>query len=198
MAVEELETPVERRTKRSLRRTVLLFLFAALVLAFALERSVSHWRWSVKTMSDPDRVRVNRTPVASRVSILSQIPAPQGSYPRHGRIAPQELTVYRVRARLVALHRELDGDYHLVIQEPDDPKATMIVEIPAPAEGRVGGLEAAFKSMRQTIAAHEPIPATGWLVEVTGVGFFDATHWQPGASATGFELHPVLEFRFLD
>lgn len=185
-------------TRRSWRRIVPAILFAALVLAFALERSVSHWRWSVKTMSDPDRVRVNRTPVPARVSDLSRTPAPQGFYPRHGRIAPVELTVYRVRARLVALHRELDGDYHLVIVDPDDAKASMIVEIPAPSEGRTAGLEADFRGMRAAIASREPIPAAGWSVEVTGVGFFDATHWQPGASRTGIELHPVLEFIFLN
>jgi hypothetical protein len=179
-------------------RIVLLFLFGALLLAAALERSVSHWRWSVKTMSDPDRVRVNRTPIPSSVSLLSRLSPPQGFYPRHGRIAPHELTVYRVRARMVALHRELDGDYHIVIEEPGDPKASMIVEIPSPSEGRTAGLESTFRSMRESIARREPLPSPGGLVEVTGVGFFDTTHLQPGASRSGFELHPVLEFEFLE
>jgi hypothetical protein len=179
-------------------RIVLLSLLAALLLAAALERSVSHWRWSVKTMSDPDRVRVNRTPIPSSVSLLSRLDAPQGFYPRHGRIAPHELAVYRVRARMVALHRELDGDYHVVIEEPLDPKASMVIEIPSPSEGRTAGLESAFRSMRESIARRGSVPRTGWLVEVTGVGFFDSPHWQPGASRTGFELHPVLELEFLE
>ena len=195
MEVSKLEIPV---TKRSWRRIVALFLLAALFLAVALERSISHWRWSVKTMSDPDRVRVNLTPVPSSVSLLSRLPSPQGWYPRHGRIAPYELTVYRVRARLTALHRELDGDFHLVIADPDDPKASMIVEIPSPSEGRTAGLESAFRSMRESIAKRGDLPRSGRLVEVTGVGFFDATHWQLGASRTGFELHPVLKFEFLE
>ncbi|MEO6324159.1 MAG: hypothetical protein ABIT01_01050 [Thermoanaerobaculia bacterium] len=193
--MSELPIPV---TRRSRRRIVLVLLVAALVLALALERSISHWRWSVKSMSDPERERVNRTPVPSTVAELSRIPAPQGFYPRHGRIRPYELTVYRVRARLIALHREFDRDYHLVITEPADHSYSMIVEIPAPDEGRAAGLEPAFKAMRKAIAAHEPIPPEGYPVEVTGVGFFDSTHWQPGASPTGFELHPVLEFTFLE
>jgi len=36
------------------------------------------------------------------------------------------------------------------------------------------------------------------LIRVTGVGFFDYTHWQPGAARNGFELHPVLTVEFLD
>jgi hypothetical protein len=40
--------------------------------------------------------------------------------------------------------------------------------------------------------------AKGRLLRVTGVGFFDYTHWQPGAARNGFELHPVLSVEFLN
>jgi hypothetical protein len=83
----------------------------------------------------------------------------------------------------------------VVIADPVIPTARMIVEIPAPGEGRATGLAETFERARQEIARHG---AKGRSIRVTGVGFFDYTHWQPGAARNGFELHPVLAVEFFD
>ena len=71
----------------------------------------------------------------------------------------------------------------------------MIVEIPSPREGTATGLAGTFERVRREIIRHG---AKGRSMRVTGVGFFDYTHWQPGAARNGFELHPVLAVEFFD
>jgi len=71
----------------------------------------------------------------------------------------------------------------------------MIVEIPLPGEGRSAGLSENFRRARREVGRRG---AKGRLLRVTGVGFFDYTHWQPGAARNGFELHPVLSVEFLN
>jgi hypothetical protein len=52
--------------------------------------------------------------------------------PPHGsRLRGVETTVYHVRARLLAIKLEQDGDIHLVIADPRTG-GTMIAEFPAP------------------------------------------------------------------
>jgi hypothetical protein len=183
-------------SRRNFRIALVTFVAAALVVIFfALEHVISHRRWPVKTLSDADRALVVRTPVETTVAFLSSLPRVTGPLPHDRRIPPHEVTVYRVRANLVAVHRMLDGDFHVVIADPVIPTARMIVEIPAPGEGRATGLAETFERARQEIARHG---AKGRSIRVTGVGFFDYTHWQPGAARNGFELHPVLAVEFFD
>jgi hypothetical protein len=183
-----------RFSRRNFRIALLAFVAASLVIILlALERQISHRRWPVKTLSDPDSGRVVRLPVDSTVRALASLPKVPGSLPHDRRIPPHELTVYRVAARLVSVHKMLDGDFHVVIADPESPEVRMIVEIPAPHEGRTAGLALAFERARKVVRQRG---AKGRLVRVTGVGFFDYTHWQPGAARNGFELHPVLAVEF--
>jgi len=183
-------------SRRNFQIALVTFVAGALiVILFALDHVISHRRWSVKTLSDAERSRVVREPVDTTVAGLSSLPRAPEPLPRDGRVAPHEVTVYRVRAKLVAVHKMLDGDFHMEIADPDAPSARMIVEIPAPAEGKSAGLEAAFRAAREQVRRRG---ARGRLIRVTGVGFFDYTHWQPGAASNGFELHPVLSVEFLE
>lgn len=185
-----------RFSRRNFRIGLLAFVAASLVVIFlALEHQISHRRWPVKTLSDPDSGRVVRLPVDTTVRTLVSLPKVPGPLPNDQRIPPHELTVYRVAARLVSVHKMLDGDFHVVIADPESPEVRMIVEIPAPQEGRTAGLAPAFERAREVIRQRG---AKGRLVRVTGVGFFDYTHWQPGASRNGFELHPVLAVEFVE
>jgi hypothetical protein len=163
------------------------------VILLALEHEISHRRWPVKTLADADRSRVVRTPVDTTVRFLANLPRVPGPLPHDRRIAPQELTVYRVRARFVSVHKMLDGDFHVAIADPEFPAARMIVEIPAPREGNGTGLARAYAEARRAVRRRG---TPGRLVRITGVGFFDYTHWQPGAARNGFELHPVLSVEF--
>ncbi|HMA19058.1 MAG TPA: hypothetical protein VKS03_11525 [Thermoanaerobaculia bacterium] len=183
-------------SRRGFRIALLAFVAVSLAMIFlALEHQISHRRWPVKTLADADSARVVRAPVDTTVRFLTSLPKVPGPLPHDRRIAPQELTVYRVRARLVSVHRMLDGDFHVVIADPDSPQTRMIVEIPAPREGLATGLAPSYGKTRR---AMQQKGAKGRLVRITGVGFFDYTHWQPGAARNGFELHPVLAVDFLD
>jgi hypothetical protein len=188
-----------RRIRGSKTPLIALLVVEGLILFFALEHHFSHLRWDVKTLTDPSRSRVRRTPIVdTTVAALSRIPPPAVRPAPGERIAPFETTVYRVHARLLVVHQQLDLDDHLEIADLADPSKTMIVEIPAPSEARGSGLEGAFARARTEVSQRTrgPRPKGGWDVVVTGVGFFDFTHFQPGASASGFELHPVFGIEF--
>ena len=145
-------------------------------------------RWPVKILADKDRGQVNITPVDTTIAKLGAIPIHEIPYPYDRRIHPEELIVYRVRARLLRVRREEDSDLHLLIADPDDPSKRMIAEIPAP-ECAVGtGHEDEYRRARNTIAS----VAIGSEIELVGVGFFDFLHEQRGAATNGIELHPVL------
>jgi hypothetical protein len=153
-------------------------------------------RWLVKTLSDPERNRVNFTPVTTTVAALAALPAPT-SFPEAARLAPVEVTTYEVEAFLAGWHNAADGDIHLILVDPADQQATLIAEIPSPecagacASGlaaRYGQARIAFEQLLQrSNPSDKPL-----VVRVTGVGFFDRPHNQLGAAPNCIELHPVL------
>lgn len=152
----------------------------------------------MKTLRDPDRDRVRMTPVDATVADLSRIARPPRSALRGlSRVAPHELTVYRVRARLRRTVAGVDGDVHLMLADPDDAARTMVAEIPSPFLAVGSGFETAFRSEREALRRGRI--RRDALLEVTGVGFFDVeTHDRAGARRTnGFELHPVIALHFL-
>jgi hypothetical protein len=105
-----------RLSRRNFRIALLAFVAASLVvILLALDHVISHRRWPVKTLTDADRGRVVRDPVDTTVAFLSSLPRVPGPLPHDRRIPPYEVTVYRVRAKLVAVHKMLDGDFHMVI-----------------------------------------------------------------------------------
>lgn len=151
-------------------------------------RECGYDRWPVKILADKDRDRVNFRPVDSTVAELGAIPIHEVPYPRDRRIAPEELQVYRVRAKLLKVTRQQDSDLHLLLADLDDSGARMIAEIPAP-ECAVGtGHEGEYRAARDAL---RKIPGNS-TIEVVGVAFFDFVHDQRGAAKNGIEIHPVL------
>lgn len=148
-------------------------------------------RWPVKTFRDRDRALVRRTPVDATVAALANLPRPPDSE-IHGsrRVAPHELTVYRVHARLRRVVGSGDADLHLLLADPDHPRSTLIAEIPHPLLAIGSGLGEVFRAERRKLAGRR----AGGIVVVTGVGFFDRPG--RGQSPNGFELHPVLALEF--
>jgi hypothetical protein len=156
-------------------------------------------RWPVKTLSDQDAAAVDFTPQDTAVSALRALAAP-GSPPQNSRVAPTELTVFRVTAVAMLAKREADHDIHLVIANPDNPSETMIVEFPDVAcSGAAGSAyQDTMKSARAQFDALFGEPGSSHftdlqsVVQITGVGFFDFLHGQTGVAPNGIELHPVL------
>ncbi len=151
-------------------------------------------RWPVKTFRDPDRSLVRITPVDTTVAALTRVARPPDSAFRgRARMAPQETTVYRVRARLIRVFDGAEGDMHLVLADPADPSRALIAEIPLPLFSMGSGFQSQFAAARESVRGH--LPARGELVSVTGVGFFD--YHRHRRRNNGLELHPVIGLEFL-
>jgi Protein of unknown function (DUF3761) len=157
-------------------------------------------RWLVKTLTDPDTTRIRDT-VDATVEQLVALPRPDHLSPI-ARAAPAEITVYRVKARLVYFTSESDHDYHLVLASLADPNIQMIAEIPDPQCSRVcsSGRAQLYAQLRQEMMDRLDSPQSERepLVRITGVGFFDYRHGQRGLAPNAIELHPVIGVEFLE
>jgi hypothetical protein len=146
----------------------------------------------VKVVLDVDASSIDTRPVRATVAQLGELPRPSGPLPRNQRVAPYELTTYRVVAAVrEVLPTENDGDIHVVLQDLEDSSRTLIAEAPdsACALGSrfIGAFASAYRTLRDA-----PRHA---IVIVDGVGFFDYVHGQRGVAPNGFELHPILAIR---
>ena len=151
-------------------------------------------RWPVKTGTDADRGHVSTTVHSTSIQSLSSRPKPS-HYPTNNRIAPAELHVWQVTARVTQYKEEADSDIHLVLK--DSANRSMIAEIPAPScVGNSSRWKAGIAGARSTWTHTYPL-SSSWhhinrSVTIRGLGFFDPPHGQTGASSNGIELHPVI------
>ena len=117
------------------------------------------------------------------------------------RIAPVELTTYRIRARLVEFKLEADSDVHLVIADPATG-ATMIAELPAASclGSTIASVRKKITTARTALITACGTPSSSHFTHVTGmatitgVGFWDFKHGQAGVAPNAIELQPVMEF----
>lgn len=144
-------------------------------------------RWLVKLAADPDAGRISSLIVDTSVRELTRIPIPEVPYPPNARLAPHELTRYRLTAVIVQKKQEIDGDLHVVLQQPNS-SAQMIVELPRDDCAQASRFRKEIFSARAILQSAR----AGTLVQVVGIGFFDFIHPAVGAAPNGFELHPVI------
>lgn len=147
------------------------------------------YRWPVKTLADPDAGAVHWKPIDTTVKHLTQLPRPAEVHRKER--TPYEYYVYRVQALLVAVHPQVDQDVHILLRDPDDPSVKMLAEIPSPLCTSGSALDSDYVSARK-VARSLRHRKDEVLVEITGVGFFDALR-KRGSARNGFELHPVLQ-----
>jgi hypothetical protein len=177
-------------------KALLAGLLALLIPSSSAAQHCGKERWPVKTLVDDDASSVEFHAEPTTVSELLAIPAPETQLPQATRLDPTELTVFRVRAVLTLVKKETDGDYHLVIADPDDPEATMIAEVPNPGCASGSGYEATFKKLRALLTPLLKLKTVERTIEIDGVGFFDFLHNQTGVARNGIELHPVVRIVF--
>jgi len=147
-------------------------------------------------MTDLDAGSVRWTPIDTTLKHLVALPRPDSVQRKHR--TTYEFYVFRVQAVLVAVRTEVDQDLHLLLRDPDDPKANMIAEVPSPlCASRTPQTQAIAAARRVALSLRRRSREEGVLVEVTGVGFFDALH-KRGSSHTGVELHPVLQIAVVE
>jgi hypothetical protein len=105
-----------------------------------------------------------------------------------------------VRAALVKMKMEDDGDYHLVIADPGPNGKRMVVEFRDPnCDGAMQSKKrASMASARKALRDHCGTPPSSFkkgmlsgTATVKGVGFFDFLHAGDQAE-NGIELHPVV------
>ncbi len=177
-----------------MRFFALLLLWASPAFSCGLER------WPVKVLQDKDVDRVNTTPLDITVAIVN-------NYSLHSRrelmaandyrLAPYELQVWKITGYVVGFKLEADEDFHIVISDLDDKTKTMIVEMPSGHCMPGGGnLRLAWeKRFGKATQKFRRIAVHRIKVQFTGYGFFDVIHGQTGVAKSGFELHPVTNWR---
>jgi hypothetical protein len=169
-------------------------------------------RWHVKTMSDPQAARVDRTIRTTTVDELihASVPVPpSGSLAKADniRFAPWELRAVQIRATVVGWKTENDNDYHIVVADMRNAKETMIVEPPSSSCSSAcsSGYGAFFQGARDAFVHCMGTPSTQFtyintktvVADITGVPYFDPIHGQTGVAPNGIEIHPVINVSFV-
>jgi hypothetical protein len=150
--------------------------------------------WTLKVLTDPAAIDVNRVPRPTTVQALARLRPPASL---DTRLPGAEMHVWRIEAHLVEQKLEDDSDVHLVVRD-SATGARLVVEFPSPACAVGSPVVGAIRAARAALA-HACGVATRSFAElngsatIEGVGFFDRQHGQIGAP-NAVELHPVLKF----
>ena len=176
-------------------QVVLSAALAATVAGCALNRP------HVKSLRERDASRIALDDVIlTTVSALDALPARCGPTFDH-RVRDEEFRVYQVVGIVARAKRERDRDIHIVLEEPDDRGKSMIVEsdVPdfrgnaaSPYRERLAAGRRMLDDLLQKSGFARLSDLRGARVRVTGVGFFDMSHFQRGRSRSCIELHPIL------
>jgi hypothetical protein len=154
--------------------------------------------WPFKIGTDPDAHLVVMEPVPATIAELIAIPhAPRP--PAMHRIVPAELRTYTLRdVTLRSFQRSPDGDVHMVLADAEG--RTMIAEATPPGcTSESSPWRAQIAEVRATVEEVVGQSLIGWghrTVSMTGVGYMDSLHGQPGVAPNGMEIHPILAMCF--
>jgi hypothetical protein len=168
---------------------------AAVVAGCAINRP------HVKSLRDPQAYRIQfDDPIQTTVSALNAIPAHCGpTSDQRGR--HEEFQVYEVIGRINRVKLERDHDIHVVLEDPDDARKHVVVElddpdfhgnVASPYRSELATARRMFEALQRQSGSADLNDLRGVIVRVTGVGFFDINHFQAGRSRSCIELHPIL------
>ena len=158
-------------------------------------------RGDVKGLRDADatHIRFDRA-IDTSITALNDLPSHCGPTRDH-RVREEEFQVYRVIGTIRAVKRAPDHDIHIVLDDPDNPDLHVIVELPdpdsrgsakSPYQDKLALAMHMFEHLMEDTGAQQWSELRGVRVRVTGVGFFDLSHFQAGRSRSCIELHPAL------
>jgi hypothetical protein len=182
---------------------------ARYVTPAAVEREATcsgKWRWPVKTLSDGPAALsgISWKSKPMTVGALGELPKPDVKLtiktPDVPRQPGPEGKTYRVRATLVKMKNESDGDIHLVIADPGPSGKRMVAEFPdASCDGAMmSAKQPSMASARKALRDHCGAPPNSFkkgmlsgTTTIKGVGFFDFLH-AATRRQNGIELHPVV------
>jgi hypothetical protein len=171
---------------------------AAALFAQACTICIHGRNWPFKIGTDPDAHDVAMIPVPTTIAELIAIPHVERP-PGMRRIAPAELRTYTLRdVRLSSFQRSPDGDVHMVLADAEGH--TMIAEATPPGcTGEHSPWRARIAEVRAVVDDVVGQSLIGWghrTISMTGVGYMDSLHGQPGVAPNGMEIHPVLAICF--
>jgi hypothetical protein len=178
---------------------VLLITGGAAILGFELSEHVHSERWKVKTLADS--LVLTAPAIATTINEQASLPEPNVGE-SVGRLA-SERTLYDLRVRLIAVKKEFDGDYHLVLEDPTT-KLRMVAEIPDTSVPAPVAVRKEFAEAREEIDRIAGRPGffakrlvQPPMIQIAGVGFFDEPHMftPDGMAPNGREIHPVLSVK---
>jgi hypothetical protein len=176
---------------------------AAVVLTvISLATGCTIARGDVKGLRDEGATQVRMdAPIETSIAALNDLPSHCGPTRDH-RVREEEFQVYRVIGTIRHVKRAPDHDIHIVLDDPGRPDAHIIVELPdpdsagsvkSPYRDRLALAMQTFENLLAETGARQWNDLRGVRVRVTGVGFFDLSHFQVGRSRSCIELHPVLK-----
>ena len=159
-------------------------------------------RWAVKVGTDQDASLIDTSKIHhTTIQHLVELPRPK-RLPEAARVNATEKTVWEIKGEIIKFKPEADGDFHVVIVDPQG--RTMIIELPD-SDCLHGS---PFNKLADAARKHfdERFPPTkskrmrslkkGVKATILGIGFFDKIHGQTGVAPNGMELHPVLKICF--
>ena len=183
------------KSEPSRRRT------AAVLAVVALAAGCTIARGEVKGLRDAGASHIRfDPPIDTSIAALNGLPSHCGPTRDH-RVREEEFQVYRVVGTIRAVKRAPDHDVHIILDDPDNPDLHVIVELPdpnsrgsakSPYRDKLAHAMHMFENLLEETGARQWNELRGVRVRVTGVGFFDLSHFQVGRSRSCIELHPVL------
>jgi len=175
---------------------------AVLLIGVSIATGCTIARGEVKGLRDAGATHVRMdAPRDTSITALNDLPSHCGPTRDH-RVREEEFQVYRIIGTIRHVKRAPDHDIHIVLADPDRPDAHIIVELPdpdsagsvkSPYRDRLALATHTFEKLLAETGARQWNDLQGIRVRVTGVGFFDLSHFQVGRSRSCIELHPVLK-----
>lgn len=160
-------------------------------------------RWLVKTLQDEDgsRIDFDSPTKISIADILQKIRGDEWSKKKDNPRLEDEFEVYKVRGKIKYVAQEDDGDIHIQLADENNPKLSIIAEIPNPDCKITAKSEYkdVFRDARNDFTnkyQDETVWSTG-VFEIVGVLFHDARNHGHGGNQEGVELHPVISIKKL-
>jgi len=160
-------------------------------------------RWSIKTLSDSDTIKINFNEVLpSTVHEQVLLEKPQEKISLR---LDSETQVYSISCFIVGYKKESnDKDIHIIIEDIDTDE-TMVAEIPSPECFEIQNTSRylLFKQLHDWFDSNIGLPSNSKFtylekhipVTIIGVGFFDFKHGQKGMAENAREIHPVLSIK---
>ena len=163
-------------------------------------------RLVVMTATDPGAQRIASRPRPTTIATLSAMPRPAAlpldgkpapQY-RHVRFAPVETTLWAVDADLIEIHHADDGDYHLLLKDPQGRR--LVCELPDPAKlqrpCRFAGAMVRARARLALLKPSKTVMLVNTHVQIIGVGYFGAANPLESSARNGIQLHPVVSIMF--